>query len=92
MDLQPKLGTLLGVQARFQLNLIIRKDPAFEPLAHLDQNVTVIPLFWAQEGYDSLPPDAARKLYLALSVPDLFADGLIITCVITGNYQQFKIP
>ena len=51
MDLEPHLGSPLSVQARFQLNLVIRKDPGFPPLANLNESVTVVPMFWAQEGY-----------------------------------------
>ena len=51
IDLEPHLGALVGAQARFQLNLVIRQDPAFPPLANLTDSVTVVPIFWAQEGY-----------------------------------------
>ena len=51
IDLEPHLGALLGAQARFQLNLVIRQDSAFPPLANLTNSVTVVPMFWAQEGY-----------------------------------------
>ena len=55
LDLEPHLGALLGVQARFQLNLILRPDRAFPPLANLTHPITVLPIFWVQEGYDQLP-------------------------------------
>ena len=55
IDLEPHLGALLGVQARFQLNLILRPDRAFPPLANLTHPITVLPIFWVQEGYDQLP-------------------------------------
>ena len=41
---------------RFQLNLLLQKDPDFPPLANLGNNLTVLPIFWAQEGYEIPPP------------------------------------
>lgn len=84
IDLEPHLGALVGVQARFQLNIVIRPDPAFPPLKNLKNAVTVLPIFWAQEGYDELPENCMQRLNLALLLPDLFADGLIIVCVVVG--------
>ncbi len=43
-------------QIRFQLNLLLQKDPDFPPLANLGKNLTVLPIFWAQEGYELPPP------------------------------------
>lgn len=84
VDLEPHLGALVGVQGRFQLNLVVRQDTAFPPLSNLTEAVTVIPVFWAQEGYDVLPDSAMQKLKLALMLPNLFADCLIIACVVIG--------
>jgi len=84
IDLEPHLGALVGAQARFQVNLVVRRDPSFPPLANLNNTVTVIPLFWAQEGYNELPASVLQKLALALMLPNLFADGIIIFCVVIG--------
>ena len=75
---------MLIAQARFQVNLVVRRDPSFPPLANLNNTVTVIPLFWAQEGYNELPASVLQKLALALMLPNLFADGIIIFCVVIG--------
>ena len=56
LDLEPQLGAPVGVQIRFQLNLIIESDQDFPPLANLAKNLTVLPIFWAQEGYELPPP------------------------------------
>ena len=56
LDLEPQLGAPVGIQIRFQLNLLIQRDPDFPPLANLGKNLTVLPIFWAQEGYDLPPP------------------------------------
>lgn len=84
IDLEPHLGALVGAQARFQLNLVVRRDAAFPPLANLSRPVTVIPLFWLQEGYEKLPSAAMQKLKLALMLPNLLADGLIIVGLVVG--------
>ena len=65
---------------------MLRKDPIFPPLTNLSQEVTVLPLFWAQEGYDQLPTDCWQKLNLALILPELFSDGLIISCLVIGLF------
>lgn len=46
--------------------------------------ITVLPIFWAQEGYDRLPNPSLQKLELALMLPNLLADGLIIISVLIG--------
>jgi hypothetical protein len=66
------------------VNLVVRRDPSFPPLANLNNSVTVIPLFWAQEGYDELPAGTIQKLALALMLPNIVADGIIILCVVIG--------
>ena len=53
------------------MNLVVRQDPSFPPLANLNKSVTVIPLFWAQEGYDELPTGTIQKLALALMLPNI---------------------
>ena len=53
------------------MNLVVRRDLSFPPLANLNNSVTVIPLFWAQEGYDELPAGTIQKLALALMLPNI---------------------
>ena len=50
------LGDRDPSRIRFQLNLIIESDQDFPPLANLAKNLTVLPIFWAQEGYELPPP------------------------------------
>ena len=73
----------MAAQARFQLNLVLRNDPAFQVLAKVP-NVTVVPIFWVTEGYKQLPQSSMQKLNLALMLPNLFANGLILISVIIG--------
>ena len=84
MGIEPHLGALVSAQARFQLNLIVRKDPGFPPLANLSDSTTVIPIFWVQEGYNDLPSSTLQKLSIALMLPNIFSDGIIIIPVIIG--------
>ena len=46
--------------------------------------MTVLPIFWVTEGYAQLPSNSMQKLQLALMLPNLFANGLIIFCLIIG--------
>ncbi len=84
IDLEPHLGAPVGAQVRFQLNMMITPDPAFPPLRNLTENRTVLPIFWAQEGFDRAPPGSMFKMELALLLPDIFADGLIVLCLLIG--------
>ena len=62
IDIEPHLGVILGIQARFQVNFVISQDNAFPPLANLTNPKTVLPLFWLQEGYDELPESQLKKV------------------------------
>ena len=74
---------MVSAQARFQINFVLRNDPAFEVISKVP-NITVIPIFWVTEGYNELPYNSMQKLHLALLLPSLFANGLILICVIFG--------
>ena len=62
VDMEPHLGVILGIQARFQVNFVISHDKAFPPLANLTNPKTVLSLFWLQEGYDELPESQLAKV------------------------------
>ena len=59
VDLEPHLGAPVGVQIRFQLNMLITPDAAFPPLSNLTEKLTVLPIFWAQEGFKQPPAGIA---------------------------------
>ena len=72
------------MQIRFQVNLLVRRDAAFPPLANLQQNMTVLPIFWAQEGYDTVPDSTLTMMEIAILAPDLAAGGLIFISLLFG--------
>lgn len=72
MDVEPALGALVAVQMRLQVNLMLKRDEAFPPLANLPSGdrVTVLPVFWAQEGYARTPPSTLCFLEVIVQLPD----------------------
>ena len=72
------------MQIRFQVNLLVRRDEAFPPLANLQQNMTVLPIFWAQEGYDTVPDSTLTMMEIAILAPSLAAGGLIFISLLFG--------
>ena len=72
------------MQIRFQVNLLVRRDEAFPPLANLQQNMTVLPIFWAQEGYDTVPDSTLTMMEIAILGPSLAAGGLILILLLFG--------
>jgi len=85
LDMEPSLGVPLRINVRFQLNILLRPDPAFPPLAKLKRPLTVQPLLWAVEGYDQLydgkPP---AKLLLVLALPRFVAAALAAVLTAAG--------
>ena len=51
-EMEPTLGIPLAIQIRFQVQLMVEPDESFPPLAKLPHPY-LLPLFWAQEGFDS---------------------------------------
>lgn len=78
LDLEPSLGGSLAIQMRLQVNLVVERDENFPPLANLssEEDLTVLPMFWVQEGFDSPDRGSLIKLYLALQAPDIARFGL----------------
>ena len=73
------------MQIRFQVNLMLRRDMAFPPLANLQKNLTVVPLFWAQEGYNTVPDSSLRLMDLAILTPQIATIGLILGLLLLGG-------
>ena len=74
VEVDPALSTPITIKARFQLNLIIRKDSAFPPLQNLpleEGEVSVLPMLWASEGFHMPDEQGFLPLYVALNAPDV---------------------
>ena len=69
VEVDPALSTPITIKARFQLNLVIRKDSSFPPLQNLplqEGEVSVLPMLWASEGFhmpDEQGPDSIDFSY-----------------------------
>ena len=85
MAVEQDLGALLATKIRLQVNLVITKDPAFPPLANIRPERLVLPLFWAEEGYDQLPPETMQFVDMILSLPSTLTFGLTVTLLIVGT-------
>ena len=89
VEVDPALSTPITIKARFQLNLIIRKDSAFPPLQNLplpEGGVSVLPMLWASEGFHMPDEQGFLPLYIALNLPDVvtvaFPLGLLLAAVL----------
>ena len=74
VEVDPLLSTPITIKARFQLNLVIRKDSAFPPLQNLpleESGVAVLPMLWASEGFHMPDEQGFLPLYVALNLPDV---------------------
>ena len=85
MEIEPNLGVPVNMQIRFQVNLLLQRDTAFPPLAHLKQDFSVLPLFWAQEGYDTIPDSTLTLIDVAILAPQLATWGLISSLLLLGG-------
>ena len=87
VEVDPKLSTPITIKARFQLNLIIRKDSAFPPLQNLpleEGGVAVLPMLWASEGFHMPDEQGFLPLYLALNAPDVVAVALPLSLLVAA--------
>merc|ERR1711997_304390 len=73
------------MEIRFQVNLLLRRDSAFPPLANLQQDFTVIPIFWAQEGYNTVPDSTLLLMDFAILSPQIATYGLIFFLLFLGG-------
>ena len=85
IEIEPNLGVPVNMQIRFQVNLLLRRDSAFPPLANLQQDLTVIPIFWAQEGYDTVPDSTLTLMDIAILSPQIATGGLILFLLLLGG-------
>ena len=84
MEIEPNLGVPVSMQIRFQVNLLLQRDSAFPPLANLREDLTVLPIFWAQEGYDTVPDSTLTLMDVAILAPHLATGGLILGFLLLG--------
>lgn len=84
VTLEPTLGAPVEAQISFQLNLVLRPDPAFVPLANLTAPVTVLPVFWAQEGFETLGQEGVATLKAALAAPTAGACSVLALALVSG--------
>ena len=85
IEIEPNLGVPVNMEIRFQVNLLLRRDSAFPPLANLQQDFTVIPIFWAQEGYSTVPDSTLTLMDFAILSPQLATGGLILVFLLFGG-------
>ena len=73
------------MEIRFQVNLLLRRDSAFPPLANIQQDFTVIPIFWAQEGYNTVPDSTLTLMDFAILSPQIATGCLILGLLLLGG-------
>jgi len=85
IEIEPKLGVPVNMQIRFQVNLLLNRDSAFPPLANLSSDLTVLPIFWAQEGYNTVPDSTLMLMDFAILAPQIATYGLIFFLLFLGG-------
>ena len=45
----------------------------------------VLPIFWAEEGWDKPPSDTVKFIDLVLSIPEIGPLGLAVSCFVFGS-------
>ena len=84
IDLEPTMGAPLSIQVRFQVNLVIEPDSNFPPLSNITSPLTVLPTFWAQEGFENLGATDIFFLKLALALPSYVTYGSVIIALLVA--------
>jgi len=84
MDLQPKLGTGLRVQARSQINIKLSDPhPDIKPAKGLRD--IVFPFLWFSDGIEQIDdPNALNLLKTATTTPEELRSALYPTCFVIG--------
>jgi len=80
LQLEPNLGAPVQAKIRFQLNIMVQPDKAYPPMANLTQPLTVLPILWAEEGYDEWED---LCLMVVLAVP-YAASVMLVICLAIG--------
>ena len=88
VSLDPELGVPVSAQVRFQLNLHLRRDAAFPPLSRLPKTPVVLPLLWAQEGFDSLGGWRVAMLKMALAAPVVIEGATMALMFMPGKIMR----
>jgi len=68
-DVSPEFGFPLAFRPRFQLNVVIRRDPTIEIFSKFPERL-VLPFLWAQDGFGEPSDDMAEKIKFGLSAPN----------------------
>ena len=55
--------------SRFQLNAVLRGDPAFDIVKGFKKEL-ILPFLWAEDGYSEPSQDMADKIKMGLGAPD----------------------
>jgi len=80
IDVEPTFGFPLAIRPRFQLNAIMRKDPAVDVLSGFVDEL-VVPFLWAQDGFSEPSEEMANAMKLGLKVPGL---AVVAGAALTG--------
>ena len=69
VDILPEYGFPLAFRPRFQLNAVLRGDPAFDIVRNFTEEL-ILPFLWAEDGYSEPSRDMADKIKMGLGAPD----------------------
>ncbi len=83
MDVVPEFGFPLAIRPRFQLNVIIYGEPAFDEIKNV-QNDLVVPFLWAQDGFDEPSEEMADAIAFGLKAPEKLPLLGSVVCLVIG--------
>jgi hypothetical protein len=85
VDISPKFGFPLAIRPKFQLNAIIERDADIEVMSGFREELLVLPIFWAQDGFSEPSEEMASQITTGLKVPELATPAgalLLVVCLI----------
>ncbi|CAG0919554.1 unnamed protein product [Notodromas monacha] len=98
VDLEPKLGLPLSVQARLQVN--IQLQSIWEVKGTRNMRNTTFPILWMESGIEKMPQFVHDKVHQAIEMPEvveaaatytLFIVGLVLVIVVGAFFVHKKV-
>jgi len=84
VDIQPDFGFPLAIRPRFQLNVIIKRDPDIDMMRNFPETL-VLPFLWAQDGFDEPSQEMAEAIKFGLSAPVSISRAGGVALVLAGG-------
>jgi len=84
VDIAPDFGFPLAIRPRFQLNVVIKRDPDIEIMRNFPETL-VLPFLWAQDGFDEPSEEMAEAIKFGLAAPVSISRAGGVALVLAGG-------